>query len=1282
MAKLKLSWDSVQGAASYNIYWATSPGVTTASANAFIGITNIFFYHTNLQENTTYYYIVVAVDEAGNLGPASVEFSAHSSAITSLVITPANANIGINSIQQYTALITYSDGYTNNVTIGTTWDTDNHTIATIDSSGLLTGLSIGNVNVLATYQTTNATTPLIVSHTLVSIDISPPNTSIVAFGTQQYTAIGHYNDLSTGDITSTVTWASSNTAAASISVSGLATGAGGGSTTISATLGLISASTSLYVTPVLQNLILNGVASNLSTSIGSGASSLAVLSTNGFPSSGILLIDSEEIFYNGISGNTFTGLTRGYNSTTAAGHTAGATVSQFVGTVNVVYPNTAQLSATGNFTDNSNHDLTSSVTWISADTSVATINSSGLVTTHLHGSSQITASISTIYGTITAHINVVVTNVLQSIAVTPSTLTMYYTGNTQQFTAIGTFNDGQVTDITSTSTWTSTVTSTITINSSGVATVVSTGSTIISATKNAITSNLVPVTVAAWATQANPGGLDNMTTIVGNSDGQIIVGGRGNGSVPVIWRWDGITWSTVLRGNVFASQNFVTAVHISLDGNTFFATNGKNIAKSTDGGVTWYQLTDAVISGGGGGVAAIDANTIYTYAGIYGTFNFYRSLDGGSTWASMSTGQTDIINDFFLLNANSIYAFGRNSAGTAGVIWHYNGSAWSKVTTSWTNGSTAPMQNVTCMWGDADNNMYAGGDVGSVVTPYALIRSTDLFTTFTAQSFGTSVTTVNGLDGYTGADNAHSVIYATASSISNFTVFKHQPGFDAANTFVNAGAIATINQAAQGIWVSPSLRAVAVGEITIQALGAYTPALTSLSITPTLSSTRAFQQFYATGTFSDNSVRDVTGSVTWHSSNTGAATIASGGLATSIADASTTNITATYGALTSNTAVMNTNIWIQQTSGTTNKLNGVFGFASNNIYAVGNSGTILHWNGIAWSTQTSGTTANLMGVQGPDTGHVYVWADDNHVYETHDGGTTWVQKAAVNSGMHGFFAASSTDAWATTNGSRLQHSGDDISTWSTDIGNIGSNGSQGVFGFAPNDMWMTRTGGTELTRYDGSGTLASNWHDWPNTTVATQINPGDTTVTLVSATYFPRVGTLTIDAGLGNAENITYTGKLGNTLTGCTRGGSFTHTVGAFVTGTLSIPGGFGTGVTGMWGTSDADLFLGGGFFNGAGIYYSTDRFATSIGIGPDNGFVPSVGSGINSVFGNANFVYATGLNQGNNFSIITYDRAKSQWTTSFDQNISNNSARGIWVDSSSGYTVAVGDGGTIVKKG
>jgi hypothetical protein len=82
------------------------------------------------------------------------------------------------------------------------------------------------------------------------------------------------------------------------------------------------------------------------------------------------------------------------------------------------------------------------------------------------------------------------------------------------------------------------------------------------------------------------------------------------------------------------------------------------------------------------------------------------------------------------------------------------------------------------------------------------------------------------------------------------------------------------------------------------------PFLVSLAITPASTTTNQgdTQQFNATGTLIDNTTQDLTGQVTWASSNTAVATISATGLASGVA-AGTTEITASVSALQASAAI-------------------------------------------------------------------------------------------------------------------------------------------------------------------------------------------------------------------------------------------------------------------------------------------------------------------------------------------------------------------------------------------
>jgi hypothetical protein len=138
---------------------------------------------------------------------------------------------------------------------------------TSGSQGLATGVADGATTITATdpsslIQGTAVLTVL--PAVLVGITVSPTTASVAAGDTQQFTATGVYSDLSTADLTDSVTWSSSLHSAATVSNAsgsqGLATGVGPGATTVTATdlSSLIQGTAVLTVTPaVLESITLS-----------------------------------------------------------------------------------------------------------------------------------------------------------------------------------------------------------------------------------------------------------------------------------------------------------------------------------------------------------------------------------------------------------------------------------------------------------------------------------------------------------------------------------------------------------------------------------------------------------------------------------------------------------------------------------------------------------------------------------------------------------------------------------------------------------------------------------------------------------------------------------------------------------------------------------------------------------------------------------------------------------------------------------------------------------------
>ena len=94
--------------------------------------------------------------------------------------------------------------------------------------------------------------------------------------------------------------------------------------------------------------------------------------------------------------------------------------------------------------------------------------------------------------------------------------------------------------------------------------------------------------------------------------------------------------------------------------------------------------------------------------------------------------------------------------------------------------------------------------------------------------------------------------------------------------------------------------------------------------------------------------------------------------------------------------------WSKMSSGTTNDLIGVWGSSSSDVFAVGDQGTILHYNGQTWSQMVSGTTVDIGCVWGTSPSDVFVLTNSDII--GHYDGNVW-------SSMTGSAAAFMVGIW-------------------------------------------------------------------------------------------------------------------------------------------------------------------------------------------------------------------------------------------------------------------------------
>ena len=94
--------------------------------------------------------------------------------LTSIAVTPANPAILAGASQQFTATGTYSDGTIQNLSSQVTWTSSATAVATINSSGLATGVSAGTTTITAALAGVSGHTVLTVQATLPAIALTAP----------------------------------------------------------------------------------------------------------------------------------------------------------------------------------------------------------------------------------------------------------------------------------------------------------------------------------------------------------------------------------------------------------------------------------------------------------------------------------------------------------------------------------------------------------------------------------------------------------------------------------------------------------------------------------------------------------------------------------------------------------------------------------------------------------------------------------------------------------------------------------------------------------------------------------------------------------------------------------------------------------------------------------------------------------------------------------------------------------------------------------------------------
>lgn len=684
--------------------------------------------------------------------------------LSTIAVSGQNASLVAGQAQQMTATGTFSDKSSHDLTSTAQWNSSDNSVATVSSSGMVTAKAAGKCSITATSSGVTGTFSLTVTPALVSIAVTPATTTIAPQTNQQFIATGTFSDNSTQNITGSVTWTSSNTAAATIGSSsptqGLAHGVAGGSTTITATSGAISGTASLTVT-------------------NAAATSLSVSPANPSLPLGLAL----------------------------------------------------QFTATATFSDGSSQNVSDVVSWSSSANSVASITVSGLATGKNVGTTTISASFESVSGNTTLTVN---SANLVSIAIQPNN-SSGATGINVFFTATGTFNDGGTRNITQQVTWSSSNTAVLTVGgSSGVGLTVSPGMVTVTATLGAVsTSTSYTVTsakIVSISMTPATGTIPTGGSIHFSATGVFDDSSTADVTAQSVWKSSDTTVATV--GS--SSGSFGTTVGVSQGNATITATFTANGQTAT--GSVPLTVTSATLSS----LSLTPASDLIAP----GTVVQYNAT------AKFSDGSTEFYNQF--------------------VTWT---SSNTKIATVTAGGAAT---------GQSSGTATITAQAGAISASASLVVESS---------------TLSSVQITPASSNDPVTIQIPFTAIGTFANGDKQDLTQAATWTSQFPSIATVgNSLSNGgvaTGIEPGTTTISAafgGQVGTATLTVTNATLTSIAVTPSNASIPlgTSQQMTATGTFSDGSSLNITGQVSWTSSDPGVATINQFGNASSVASGTST----------------------------------------------------------------------------------------------------------------------------------------------------------------------------------------------------------------------------------------------------------------------------------------------------------------------------------------------------------------------------------------------------------
>jgi len=491
--------------------------------------------------------------------------------VASIVLEPASGSLIVGQSVQLTASPRDANGQPL-AGRAVAWSSNEPSIASVSSTGLVTALARGTANITATAEGRTASSRITVS--LVPIDtvsVTPRTSNLAAGQTVQLAArlVDSVGAVLTGR---TISWDTDQPTIATVGADGLVTAISSGRATITASAEGRSGTAIVNVSPVpVASLTITPGSATL---FPGGTQQLTATArdavNNLLPGRIITWISGAPSVATVTQGGLVTAVGTGSALIFAASEGISTSVTITVSNVGVaqvrVAPaapsvqqgRTVQLTATA-LDAGGQPIIGRSVTWNSANPTIASASSTGLVTGIAPGTASVTATIDGVIGT--ADVTVTATPVA-SVIIVPDAPTLTVGGTLSLTALLADATGAPLSPVGRAIAWSTSALTIASVNANGLVTALAPGTTIIQATvEGVIDQTLVTVTNVPVASVAlnpstvslNLGQTRTITATARDAQGNILTGR------PVAWSSSNVPVATVSTTNT-TSSNTITAV--------------------------------------------------------------------------------------------------------------------------------------------------------------------------------------------------------------------------------------------------------------------------------------------------------------------------------------------------------------------------------------------------------------------------------------------------------------------------------------------------------------------------------------------------------------------------------------------------------------------------------------------------------------------------------------------------------------------------------------------------